>query len=86
MQRIPLRPEAVLNESFAPIRSVVKELADAGITRLNNADADICKTSMPAHNNEFAIAPEDAGSMFVAWVGDPVEDILCGQYEQTGGK
>ena len=64
---------------------LVKELAAVGINEMKKANAYIRKTYMPAYNDEFAITPEEAVSMFVPWVGSPSEDILCEQYERTVG-
>jgi hypothetical protein len=58
---------------------LVKELAKAGITEMAQANAYIRTAYLPAFNDEFAIAPEEATSMFVPWVGTPIEDILCQQ-------
>jgi hypothetical protein len=64
---------------------LVKELALAGITEMSQANAYIRNVYLPAYNDEFAIAPEEPASMFVPWVGTPIEDILCEQYERTVG-
>jgi hypothetical protein len=64
---------------------LVKELALAGITEMNQANEYIRDVYLPAFNNEFAVAPEEPASMFVPWAGTPVEDILCEQYERTVG-
>lgn len=64
---------------------LVKELAIAGITELNQANAYILNTYLPAFNDEFSVIPEEAASMFVPWAGTPIEDILCEQFERTVG-
>ena len=64
---------------------LVKELALAGITEMEQANAYIRDVYMPAYNNEFAVTPEESASMFVPWAGTPIEDILCEQYERTVG-
>jgi hypothetical protein len=64
---------------------LVKELAAAGITEMNKANAYILKTYLPAYNDEFSVAPEEPASMFVPWAGSPIEDILCEQFERTVG-
>ena len=64
---------------------LVKELALAGITEMSQANEYIRNVYLPAYNDEFAIAPEEPVSMFVPWVGTPIEDILCEQYERTVG-
>lgn len=64
---------------------LVKELAVAGITDMKEANTYIRNVYMPAFNDEFAVSPEEAASMFVLWSGTPIEDILCEQYERTVG-
>ena len=64
---------------------LVKELALAGITEMEQANAYIRDVYMPAYNNEFAVTPEESASMFVPWVGTPLQDILCEQYGRTVG-
>ena len=64
---------------------LVKELAVAGITDMKKANTYITDVYMPAHNAEFAVLPEDANSMFVPWVGNQLEDILCEHYDRTVG-
>lgn len=64
---------------------LVKELAVAGITDMEKANAYIRDVYLPAFNDEFAVSPEEAASMFVSWAGTPIEDILCEQHERTVG-
>ena len=64
---------------------LVKELALAGITEIEQANAYICDIYKPAFNDEFAVPPEETANMFVPWAGAPIEDILCEQYERTVG-
>jgi len=64
---------------------LVKELALAGITEMEQANAYIRDVYMPAYNNEFAVTPEESASMFVPWAGTPLQDILCEQYGRTVG-
>ena len=64
---------------------LVKELALAGITEMNEANAYIRDVYLPAFNDEFAVPPEESASMFVPWAGAPIQDILCEQYERTVG-
>src|SRR3990167_4701819 len=58
-----------------------KEIALAGITEIEQANAYICDIYMPAFSDEFAVTPEETANMFVPWAGAPIEDILCEQYE-----
>jgi len=64
---------------------LVKELALAGITEMSQANEYTRNVYLPAYNDEFAIAPEEPASMFVPWVGTPIEDILCEQYIRQVG-
>ncbi|MBF0327534.1 MAG: ISNCY family transposase [Nitrospirae bacterium] len=64
---------------------LVKELAAAGITEMDKANAYILKTYMPAFNDEFSVIPIESASMFVSWVGTPIEEILCEHHERTVG-
>jgi transposase len=64
---------------------LIKELSLAGITEMDQANKYIQDVYLPAFNNEFAIMPEEPASMFVPWAGNPIEDILCEQYERTVG-
>jgi hypothetical protein len=64
---------------------LVKELAKAGITEMSQANEYIRNVYLPAYTDEFAIAPEEPVSMFVPWVGTPIEDILCEQHVRQVG-
>jgi hypothetical protein len=64
---------------------LVKELAKAEITEMTQANDYIRAVYMPAHNDEFAITPEETATVFVPWVGTPIEDILCEQYIRQVG-
>jgi hypothetical protein len=64
---------------------LVKELAAAGITEMNKANAYILKTYLPAYNAEFSVVPEEPINMFVPWAGSPIEDILCEHFDRTVG-
>jgi hypothetical protein len=64
---------------------LVKELAMAGITEMDQANEYIVTTYMPAYNAEFTVAAQEPQSMFVPWAGTALEDILCEQYERTVG-
>lgn len=64
---------------------LVKELALAGITEMNEANAYMRDVYLPAFNDEFAVPPEESASMFVSWAGAPIQDILCEQYERIVG-
>lgn len=62
-----------------------KELADAGITTVEAANRFLSKHFIAAYNREFAIAPAEAGSACVPWIGRNLEDILCIQEDRTVG-
>ena len=64
---------------------LVKELALAGITEMSQANEYISNVYMPAHNDEFAIAPEEPVGMFIPWIGAPIEDVLCEQHIRQVG-
>ena len=64
---------------------LVKELALAGITEMQQANRYIRDVYLPAFIEEFAVPPTESVSMFVPWAGTPIEDILCEQYERTVG-
>jgi hypothetical protein len=64
---------------------LVKELALAGITEMQQANRYIRDVYLPAFLEEFAVPPTESASMFVPWAGTPIEDILCEQYERTVG-
>jgi hypothetical protein len=64
---------------------LVKELAMQGITEIKQANDYLANTYMPAHNAEFATAPQEPDSVFVPWAGTALHDILCEQYDRTVG-
>ena len=59
------------------------ELAAAGITDMEAANRYLQNVYRPAFNAEFAQPAPQEGSAFVPWIGGPLEDILCEQYERT---
>ena len=64
---------------------LVKELAMERITEIKQANDYLANTYMPAHNAEFATAPQEPDSVFVPWAGTALQDILCEQYDRTVG-
>jgi transposase len=62
-----------------------KELALAGIATLEAANRWIAESYLSAHNAAFAVAPEQAGSAFVADRGGLAREILCLQEERRVG-
>jgi transposase len=64
---------------------VPKELALAGITTLEAANAWLRDTYIPAHNARFAMKAEQEGSAFVAVPALDLTEILCVQEERVVG-
>ena len=64
---------------------VPKELALAGITTMEAANAWLRDTYIPAHNARFAIKAEQEGSAFVAVPGLDLAEVLCVQEERVVG-
>ena len=65
---------------------LVNELALAGITTLEAANAYLAERFVPDYNAEFARAPADPTSAFVPLHGVDLDTILCEQDERTVGK
>lgn len=64
---------------------LVRELALAGITTMAAANRYLREHYRGAFNAEFAQPAMEDGSAFVAWIGAPLEDILCERFERTVG-
>ena len=62
-----------------------KELALAGITGAEAANAFIRDVYIPAHNARFAVGAEQEGSAFVAVPGVDLSEVLCVQEERKVG-
>jgi hypothetical protein len=62
-----------------------KEMALAGIATLEAANHWIRQSYLPAYNAAFAVAPEQAGSAFVADRTGAAREILCLQEERRVG-
>jgi len=60
-----------------------KELALAGVTDIEAANAFIREVYLPAHNARFAAEPAEAGSAFVPVAEAQWRDILCVQDERV---
>lgn len=63
-----------------------KELAAAGITAMSEANRYLQDVYRPAFNAEFMQPAREAGQAFVPYIGSPLSDILCEQYERVVGK
>jgi len=63
---------------------LVKELALAGITDMEEANKYLAETYLPTYNAEFTQPPPEEGSAFVACRDLSVlDDILCERFERT---
>ena len=62
---------------------LVKELADAGIADIETANRFIRETYLPAHNRRFMVEAAEAGSAFIAWSRDDLDEILCCEEERV---
>jgi Helix-turn-helix domain len=60
-----------------------KELHDAAIIEVAQANRFLQRRFIPAYNREFAVPPAETGSAFVPWIGTHLNDILCLQEERT---
>ena len=60
-----------------------KELRDAAITEVAQANRFLQRRFLPAYNREFAVPAAETGSAFVPWIGANLNDILCLQEERT---
>jgi transposase len=63
-----------------------KELALAGITTMAQANRYLAEVYRPAFNAEFAVAPAQAGSAFVALGEENLDDYLCERFERVVGR
>lgn len=64
---------------------LVRELALAGITEMEEANRYLAEVYQPAFNAEFMQPALEQGSAFVRWVGGSLDDVLCEQHERTVG-
>ena len=62
---------------------LVKELALAGITSMEDANRYMEKTYRPAFNDEFMEPAAEEGSAFIPLLDANIDEILCEQYERT---
>jgi len=65
---------------------IPKELAAAGITDMDAANAYLKDKYMPAFNAEFGVKPAMEAKAFVQWFGGSLDDTLCEQHERTVNK
>ena len=64
---------------------LVKELALAGVTTVEAANAFIREVYLPMHNARFAVRPAGEGSGFTPIPGVDLDEILCVQEERQVG-
>jgi transposase len=62
-----------------------KELADAGIATIADANRYLAEVYIPDHNRRFQVEAVEAGSAFVPWTGSDLAEILCHQEDRTVG-
>lgn len=60
-----------------------KELALMGITTMDEANQYLRETYLPDFNKRFAHKSREEGTAFMAYIGPPLEDILCERFERT---
>jgi hypothetical protein len=60
-----------------------KELVDAKITEVSQANRFLRRRFLPAYNREFMVPAAETGSAFVPWIGTNLQDILCLQEERV---
>jgi len=61
---------------------LVHELADAGIETMAAANRFIAETYLPAHNRVFMVEASEAGTAFLPWTRDDLDETLCRQEER----
>ncbi len=62
-----------------------QELAKAGITDMNSANAYLEHTYRAAHNQEFAVASTLQGTAYVPFISGSLPDVLCEHHERQVG-
>jgi len=60
-----------------------KELALMAITTMAEANRYLRETYLPAFNRKFARPAREDGSAFLPYIGPPLVEILCEQYDRT---
>lgn len=69
---------------FATLQDrLVRELADAGVTTIEQANRFIAETYLPAHNRCFAAEASEPGTAFMCWTRGDLDEILCQQEDRT---
>jgi hypothetical protein len=62
-----------------------QELALLGIRDMAEANRYLDEVYRLRFNAQFAVPAREEGSVFVAWIGGPLDDILCEQFDRTVG-
>ena len=62
-----------------------QELAKAGITDMDSANAYLEHTYRAAHNQEFAVASTLPGTAYVPFISGSLPDVLCEHHERQVG-
>ena len=62
-----------------------QELAKAGITDMDSANAYLEQSYRAAHNQEFAVASTLPGTAYVPFISGSLPDVLCEQHERQVG-
>lgn len=61
------------------------ELALMGITTMEGANRYLKEHYQPEFNKEFAQPAREDGTAFIRYIGQPIDDTLCEQYDRTVG-
>lgn len=62
-----------------------QELRLAGLTTMEATNPWLAEVFLPSFNARFVVRAAEPGSAFMAYVGRPLEDILCIQEERQVG-
>lgn len=60
-----------------PPSRLPKKLALHGITDMDAANRYLAQEYKPSFNADFMQPPTEEGSVFVPWIGENLDDILC---------
>lgn len=64
---------------------LVKELADAGITTMEEANRFLTEVYLPDHNRRFTVDAAEPGTAMIPWAGGDLDEILCHQEDRVVG-
>ena len=65
---------------------LVKELADAGIATMEEANRFLTEVYLPDHNRRFTVDAAEPGTAMIPWTGGDLDEILCHQEDRVVGK